>query len=696
MNQNKQYNPFALPPDFQLAQAHAKAKQVGYQNQNQQEYCPCCNMAINKIPIGVCEDIIRLQFLGEGIPLFFQSIKLYSILLLLIFVLVGIYNIITTSDLCYKEYHFNLMDNEENQEQGCYHFIGVAYTVNKTELQLTIQAVLALLGTFLVTAGLFLIKWFQQRNLHFSINSSPSDFTILLRNYPYTHEKQQIEQYFMKYFNVNSSSIVKIIRPLNIQDYLNDQKKKNEKLQEQQKIYALMTRPQEVREKNDILNQLMHEIQVLDKQISLFEQQVTLNNLYQRTDYVLVTLQEESLVDQILDICNQNHWYEIIMDYVGCCDKLLYYLNNDKQQWKFINGQRIYIRRAPEPLDIIWQNFNTSHSEKRCKRMLALSLNFLVVLIGAFIVYGISYTQNQAQSSNTFYVKYVLSGLCALAILIINQILEMLIKITSKYEKHTTYTNETRSVMVTQTIMQFINTALVPFGLFIFTDFDQNNLAVSLFFIFLGNLIILPILEILDPLYIIKLIKQNQILKEQDKRQIILTQQQTHELFEGPDYRIADKYSTIYKSILMSMFYLCIFPYGMMMQILSLFLYYWACKYTLLRRCSYPPTINRNLNDSTLQLLGISPILISAGSACYQFVLIKTYSNLIIHIINMIISCLCVGIYLYFRFESKATHTESALSLNYFEEKKKFSTDYEKCNPITMKQAQFQQQYKLE
>ncbi|CAK74045.1 unnamed protein product (macronuclear) [Paramecium tetraurelia] len=67
MNQNKQYNPYALPPDFSLAQAHAKAKQVGYQTQNEQEYCPCCNMAINKIPIGVCEDIIRLQFLGRSI-----------------------------------------------------------------------------------------------------------------------------------------------------------------------------------------------------------------------------------------------------------------------------------------------------------------------------------------------------------------------------------------------------------------------------------------------------------------------------------------------------------------------------------------------------------------------------------------------------------------------------------------------------
>lgn len=52
--------------------------------------------------------------------------------------------------------------------------------------------------------------------------------------------------------------------------------------------------------------------------------------------------------------------------------------------------------------------------------MLALSLNFFVVIIGASIVYGISYTQNQTKSSNSFYVKYVLSGLCALAILIIN------------------------------------------------------------------------------------------------------------------------------------------------------------------------------------------------------------------------------------------------------------------------------------
>ncbi|CAD8082875.1 unnamed protein product [Paramecium sonneborni] len=220
---------------------------------------------------------------------------------------------------------------------------------------------------------------------------------------------------------------------------------------------------------------------------------LTFNNLYQRTDYVLVTLQEESGVDQILEKCNLNKWYGVIMDYFGCCHQLLNYFNYDKQKWKFINDQRVYIRRAPEPLDIIWQNFNTSHSEKRCKRLMVFSLNFFVVLIGAFIVYGISYTQNQAQSSNTFYVKYLLSGLCALAILIINQILEMLIKITSKYEKHTTYTKETRSVMVTQTIMQFLKTALVPFGLFIFTDFIQNNLTA------IYNLIILQMLEILDP-----------------------------------------------------------------------------------------------------------------------------------------------------------------------------------------------------
>ena len=53
----------------------------------------------------------------------------------------------------------------------------------------------------------------------------------------------------------------------------------------------------------------------------------------------------------------------------------------------------------------------------------------------------------------------------------------------------------------------------------------------------------------------------------------------------------------------------------------------------------------------------------------------------------MTLSCFCAGAYLYFKFDSKVGQTDSAVCLNYHVEKIKFSTDYEKCNPLTMKQA---------
>lgn len=51
---------------------------------------------------------------------------------MLMFALIGIYNIITTVDLCYNEYHFNLIDDESTINSGCYHFIGIAYSINKS------------------------------------------------------------------------------------------------------------------------------------------------------------------------------------------------------------------------------------------------------------------------------------------------------------------------------------------------------------------------------------------------------------------------------------------------------------------------------------------------------------------------------------------------------------------------------------
>ncbi|CAD8082876.1 unnamed protein product [Paramecium sonneborni] len=158
------------------------------------------------------------------------------------------------------------------------------------------------------------------------------------------------------------------------------------------------------------------------------------------------------------------------------------------------------------------------------------------------------------------------------------------------------------------------------------------------------------------------MIKQNQLLKEQDKRQIVLTQQQTHELFEGPDYRIADKYSTIYKSILMSMFYICIFPYGMMMQVLSLFLGMQIIKKMFLSS-NYKQKFKRFYSQiirdfSNIDISWISMLLVCSNQYKQQYD--SAYNQ------YDIILLLCWSIFL-LKFQSKITQTDAAICLIYYE-----------------------------
>lgn len=237
--------------------------------------------------------------------------------------------------------------------------------------------------------------------------------------------------------------------------------------------------------------------------------------------------------------------------------------------------------------------------------------------------------------------------------------------------------------------MQFINTALVPFGLFIFTDFDQNNLAASLFFIFMGNAIFLPIFEIVDPYYLHQKYLRRRI--QQDTFRTEFTQQQAHEIYEGPDYRIADKYSSIHKNVFICVFYMCMFPYGSIFQVISIFFFYWCAKLTLLRRCAYPSNLSIELHESIYTIMTFLPIVLAVGGVCYEFVLVDRRVNLIIHIFNLILAAIITIVLQKAQVGSRKGEEKKLDKIYCYEDvKKEFQTDYDKCNPATKDLAHFE------
>ncbi len=68
---------------------------VGRDSTVDTEKCGCCARTINRIPIRVLGNQMDLAFLGSGIPLYFSFIKWCIILLMVIFVTSGDYNILT-------------------------------------------------------------------------------------------------------------------------------------------------------------------------------------------------------------------------------------------------------------------------------------------------------------------------------------------------------------------------------------------------------------------------------------------------------------------------------------------------------------------------------------------------------------------------------------------------------------------------
>jgi hypothetical protein len=104
-----------------------------------------------------------------------------------------------------------------------------------------------------------------------------------------------------------------------------------------------------------------------------------------------------------------------------------------------------------------------------------------------------------------------------------------------------------------------------------------------------------------------------------------------HRYFEGPDFDITDKQTTVNNAILICTFYACIFPYGAAFEIISLILFYWASKYILIRRCAWPSNLSTMLQENIFKydtivlkrMMTVMPVLLAVGGLFYERLLIK-------------------------------------------------------------------------
>ena len=210
-------------------------------------------------------------------------------------------------------------------------------------------------------------------------------------------------------------------------------------------------------------------------------------------------------------------------------------------------------------------------------------MTIAVLAVGWALIFGFSMAQDKINSisynkdniGSTLGVR-TLAFVASLSVVIINTALFMILMNFSDSEKRSTITSFNISLAKKLTFGQFFNTALTVFLVNLVAHgkegfYKRGGFIFDLWFIFLSNTTVPPIINLFDVWWFIRLYKRKQIKAEK----LILTQRETNYWFEGSNPNMSSKYAAVIKTMWVTCFYSSILPLALPLSILGLIFVYW-------------------------------------------------------------------------------------------------------------------------
>ena len=363
--------------------------------------------------------------------------------------------------------------------------------------------------------------------------------------------------------------------------------------------------------------------------------------------------------------------------------------NSEEEEENCIN----YYRRkkkyeaAPEPEDILFHNLETSTIERVMRTLLYFMISIIICFISFIIVAGLYRLQEILDEKDENSAILILISIIIYFVLdLIDFALEEILEALTKKEKQFTYTNFYLSYSIKLTISSTLNSAFVPFlSEIVFTKSKRYEVLIgNLFVEFILNAFLTPILMAYNYCCLFKKFRQYKIKKKGNYKDY--SQKELNELYELSDMDISAKYSYLAKTVLMSFFYIPIFPIGIIISFIGFCFFYWFEKYNFANIYKRPKMINRQIAEFYNNFLIIALSVYAVGD--YIF-LSDVYETKTWSIINIIIFCFFILIPYhqffsidYIKFKESPNYQKS-----YEEALINFERDYEFVNPMTHRQG---------
>ena len=368
-----------------------------------------------------------------------------------------------------------------------------------------------------------------------------------------------------------------------------------------------------------------------------------------------------------------------------CCSCCLSeeYKNNLKKKFKLV------VHLSPEPEDIIFEHLEYTFPKRVLRTIILFFFSLLLTGISFGIVVLLNYYQykQEKKMKNKYIIKYVLSFLIAIVVSSINKLIRLLFTKFSDYEKPWTYTNKYLFTSIKLTLLSFTNSAIVPlvsngiqFG------WEKHHMLVNnMFVMFLCDSILSPLISITCFDLLINKLNLWFFITRKYKNEVVelpISQRELNRYFESPDMQISNQYSNLAKIILMTFFYVPIFPIGPIIAFIGVVLNYFVEKYKCLFIYKRPEKLNEEITFFYVDFFvmaffawAVGNYIFFAGthsSNFYELFIIIFYGVLIIIPYNGFIRNLDI---------LKVSKSQNKLSYEdaYFN----FNVDYQRLNPKT-------------
>lgn len=548
------FDPYRHPPSLEAALVHQRATNFAKFNPNSPTKCPCCQRVADTTPLSMLCSVREIAILSPTYANLFFFIIFGGMILVLVFLLNSInllvnypsirHCFLTTCDVNIEAFRARLDDDT------------------------TLRVLAVVTQVLLIVAKQFFYRVIKRLDTaSVTRNTQASDFTLIV-NAPGYRSEQQIKDEIEATLRRRGVEVevLKVNKVYNIEKYYECARNVMIAQKNLKRLRVLCRESDPAHRKFSA--QYSRNMKQLEKQTEEFKTLEGKRRHFAMKAFVTFATQRQRVqAEYVLSRFYGLHLFKAD-GYSGV--------------------------KAQDPMSYQWENFGQDWVRKNLFRLFTALATLVLLFVFFVIILVMKNLQSRVDAENSTFGYLMVGFAIALMIAAFNIVLILTIKYMTVKERRTLYSSAALSAAFKIFVSLFVNTGLVVLiasyinlkGGWMDTIWATNGTVPNMTLVMLVNMIINPLLFVLDVPWIVKIVRRRKMMRLfRDPAAVNqYVQCEVNEVFENAEFQVSEGYYFFFLTLAIALFYSWFTPYGLLFGLVEFTITYWVHKWRLLRR----------------------------------------------------------------------------------------------------------------